>query len=401
MKRIMTLLACTSWMLFLLVEGILPAQAAVAGQTIFLPLIMKTYVPKAISISTGQNHACALTDLGAVKCWGYNQDGEVGDGTVQNDKPAPVNVTGLGSGVTAISAGYKHTCALTSLGGVKCWGYNSDGQLGDGTTASSSTPVNVSGLSGVVTAIRAGGFHTCALMQTGGVKCWGFNGFGQLGNATTSSSSTPVNVSGLSSGVSDIRLGANHTCALQSGGVKCWGDNGFGQLGNGTTTQSNIPVTVAGPLPVISAISAGGSHTCALTAGNGLLCWGRNDTGQLGDGTTIMRRSPVNVSGLSSGVSALSAGSWHTCARMQAGGAMCWGLNFYGQVGDGTTVTRLVPVNVSALPGGLGSIQVGNYYTCALLSTGGMRCWGNNEFGQLGNNSFISSITPVMVFGFP
>ena len=361
---------------------------------------MKAYTIKAISISTGEYDACALTDAGAVKCWGYNYYGQLGDGTTI-DRPIPVNVTGLGSGVTAISTGYKHTCALTSLGGVKCWGYNSDGQLGDGTTTSSSTPVNVTGLSGVVTAISAGGFHTCALMQTGGVKCWGFNGFGQLGNATTSSSSTPVNVSGLSSGVSAIRLGANHTCALQSGGIKCWGDNGFGQLGNGTTDQGNIPVNVAGLSTGISAISAGGSHTCALTTGNGLLCWGRNDTGQLGDGTTTLRRSPANVTGLGSGVSAVSAGSRHTCARMQAGGAMCWGYNFYGQVGDGTAVTRLAPVNVSVLSGGLGSIQVGNLYTCALLPTGGMRCWGNNDFGQLGNNSFISSSLPVTVFGFP
>jgi alpha-tubulin suppressor-like RCC1 family protein len=138
-----------------------------------------------------------------------------------------------------------------------------------------------------------------------------------------------------------------------------------------------------------------------LTTGNGLLCWGRNDTGQLGDGTTTMRKSPANVTGLGSGVSAVSAGARHTCARMQAGGAMCWGYNLYGQVGDGTTVTRPAPVNVSVLPGGLGSIQVGNYYTCALLSTGGIRCWGNNDFGQLGNNSFISSNLPVMVFGFP
>jgi alpha-tubulin suppressor-like RCC1 family protein len=311
-------------------------------------------------------------------------------------------VAGLGSGITAISAGYKHTCALTSLGWVKCWGYNSDGQLGNGTTTQSSMPVNVTGLSGVVTATSAGGFHTCALTQAGAVQCWGFNGFGQLGNGTTTSSSTPVNVSGLSSGVSAIRAGANHTCALTlAGAVKCWGDNSFGQLGNGTTNPASTPVDVAGLSSGISAISAGGSHTCALLPGGRLECWGSNSFGQLGDGTTTNRKSPVDVKQLSSGVSAVSAGSRHTCARMQTGGAMCWGYNFYGQLGDGTTSTHLVPVNVSVLSVGLASIQVGNLYTCALLLTGGVRCWGNNDFGQLGNNSTISSSLPVIVIGFP
>jgi alpha-tubulin suppressor-like RCC1 family protein len=410
MKRIVTLFVHASWMVFLLAGGIQIVQAsqpadradqvAVAGRTIFLPLVMKAYVPEAISISNGQNHACALTDLGAVKCWGYNYYGQVGDGTTA-DRSIPVNVAGLNSGVTAISAGYRHTCALMQTGAVKCWGANDFGQLGNGTTSSSSSPVNVSGLGGVVSAISAGGFHTCALMQTGAVKCWGSNDFGQLGNGTTTLSSTPVNVSGLSSGVSAVRAGGNHTCAIQAGGIKCWGNNGSGQLGNGTTLQSNVLVSVAGLSSGISAIGAGDSHTCALTTGNGLLCWGRNDTGQLGDGTTTQRNSPMNVSGLRSGVSSVSAGARHTCARMQTGAAMCWGYNFYGQVGDGTTATRLAPVNVSGLPGGLSSIQVGNMYTCALLATGGMRCWGNNDFGQLGNNSFVSSITPVTVVGFP
>jgi alpha-tubulin suppressor-like RCC1 family protein len=410
MKRIVNLFVYASGMVFLLAGGIQtvqasqPAgradQAAVAEQTIFLPLVMKAYVPKAISISTGENHACALTDRGAVKCWGYNNDGELGEGTTTN-RSIPVDVAGLGSGVAAISAGYKHTCALTNAGGVKCWGYNPDGRLGNGTTASSATPVDVTGLGGVVTAISAGGFHTCALMQSGAVKCWGANDFGQLGNGTTTASTIPVSVNGLTSGVTAIRAGGTHTCALQAGGIKCWGNNGFGQLGNGTTTQSNVPGNVTGLTSGVSAISAGGDHTCALTAGNGLLCWGRNDYGQLGDGTTTQRKSPVNVSGLGSGVSTVSAGARHSCARIQTGGAMCWGFNFYGQIGDGTTLTRLAPVNVSGLPGGLGSIQVGNMYTCALLSSGGIRCWGNNDFGQLGNNSSVSSITPVTVVGFP
>ena len=413
MKRIMTLFVNASLWLFLLVGGIAPVQARqpadqprqarAAGNMLYLPLVMKPYQVKAISFSAGQYINCALTETGGVKCWGYNYYGQLGDGT-KDDRHTPVDVAGLGSGVAAISAGYKHTCALTSLGAVKCWGDNTFGQLGNGTTTQSSTPVNVSGLSSGVSAISVGEFHTCALTTTGGVKCWGDNSSGQLGVGDTTMvySSIPVNVSGLLSGVGFISAGGSHTCALTTtNGVKCWGDNSFGQLGDGTAVTKFAPVNVAGLSNGVSAIRAGGSHTCALTTGSGLLCWGRNDYGQLGDGTTTSRKSPVNVAGLAAGVGAVSAGPRHTCVLMQTGEARCWGFNFYGQLGDGTTSTRLVPVSVSVLSGGLGSIQVGFLHTCALLQTGGVRCLGSNDFGQLGDASTTSSSTPVIVFGFP
>ncbi len=162
----------------------------------------------------------------------------------------------MDSGVSAIAAGTWHTCALTSSGGVKCWGRNIQGQLGDGTTTDSPTPVDVSELSSGVSAITAGGAHTCALTSSGGVKCWG-NGYGL----------TSAEVNGLSSGVSAIVAGGSHTCALTSGGgVKCWGDNQIGELGDGTTTNSPTPVEVSGLSSGVSAIEAGGSHTCALTS---------------------------------------------------------------------------------------------------------------------------------------
>jgi len=407
----MTILVNASLSVYLVVGGIVPVQANQAvshprqqkalGKIIYLPLVMKTYHTKAISISTGQYDNCTLTEAGGVKCWGYNYYGQLGDGTT-TDRLTPVDVVGLRSGVDAISTGYKHTCALTSLGGVKCWGFNSDGQLGDGTKVSSSTPVNVTGLSSGVSAISAGGFHTCALNTSGGVKCWGFNAFGQLGDGTTTSSSTTVNVGGLSSGVSAIRAGANHTCALtQAGGVKCWGDNSFGQLGDGTALNRLTPVNVAGLSSGISAISAGGSHTCALTTGGGLVCWGFNAFGQLGDGTTTSRYLPVSVIGLAGGVSGVSGGPRHTCALMQAGGARCWGYNIYGELGDGTTNNRLSPVNVTGLTDGVSAISAGYLHTCALTQTGGIRCWGDNSFGGLGDGSTLNHLLPVTVFGFP
>jgi uncharacterized repeat protein (TIGR01451 family) len=310
------------------------------------------------AIAAGEYHTCALTSGGGVKCWGFNGYGELGDGTT-TQRTTPVDVSGLGSGVSAISAGHGYTCALTSGGGVKCWGDNQYGQLGDGTTTQRTTPVDVSGLGSGVAAISAGAFHTCALTSGGGVKCWGDNLDGDLGDGTTTQRTTPVDVSGLGSGVASISAGYYHTCALTSGGgVKCWGDPADGQLGDGTTTVRTTPVAVSGLGSGVAAISAGAFHTCALTTGGGVKCWGYNGNGQLGDGTSSgpqtcagspCSTTPVDVSGLGSGVTAIAAGGYHTCALTSGGGVKCWGANYAGQLGDGTTTQRTTPVDVVAL----------------------------------------------------
>jgi len=352
------------------------------------------------AIATGNSHACALTSAGGVKCWGYNVHGQLGNGT-HTSSNIPVNVSGLASGVSAIAAGLQHTCALTSAGGVKCWGRNNSGQLGDGTNTSSNVPVDVSGLASGVSAISAGadGDHTCALTSAGGVKCWGHNTLGQLGNGTTTSSNVPVDVSGLASGVSAISAGAAHTCAVTSAGAaKCWGRGFFGELGNGTNMlSSTVPVDVSGLASGVSAIAAGGAHTCALTNAGAVECWGRNDFGQLGNGTTTSSNVPVDVSGLASGVRAIATGHDHTCAVTSAGAAKCWGRNTHGQLGNGTHTPSNVPIDVSGLASGVSAIAGGSVYTCALMSAGAVKCWGQNTHGQLGNGTHTPSNVPVDV----
>lgn len=352
------------------------------------------------AVVTGYGHTCALTSGGGVKCWGLNDNGQLGDGTTGN-RITPVNVTGLTSGVTALAAGGWHTCVLTIGGAVKCWGRNDYGQLGDGTTANRLTPVNVSGLISGITAITVGGWHTCALTSGGGAKCWGRNDIGQLGDGTATNRLTPINVSGLTSGVAAIAAGGGHSCALTSGGgVKCWGRNFEGQLGDGTTVNRFTPVNVSGLTSGGSAVVAGyGLHTCALTSGGGVKCWGLNDNGQVGDGTTANRLTPVNVSGLTSGVAGIAVGSSHTCVLTGAGGVKCWGGNGFGELGDGTTTNRLTPVNVSGLTSGGSAVVAGVYHTCAPTSGGGVKCWGGNYYGQIGDGTTTDRYTPVDVVG--
>lgn len=353
---------------------------------------------KYTAVSTGYYHTCALTADGGVVCWGENRRGQLGNGTT-TDRTIPMEVSGLASGAGAISAGDGHTCALTTSGGVKCWGWNGHGQLGDGTTTDRTTPIDVSGLASSVTAISAGYQHTCVVTTDGAAKCWGNNSSGQLGNGTTIYSTTPVEVSSLASGVAAISAGEHHTCALTTaGGVKCWGYNYYGELGDGTTTHSTVPVDVSGLTSGAVAVSVGNGHTCALTTSGGVKCWGRNGEGQLGDSTTTNHSTPVMVSGLMSGVAAISSGSNHTCALTTPGGAKCWGYNGYGKLGDGTYNSSSVPMDVIGLTAGVLAVSAGDMHTCAPIDSSDVKCWGHNQSGQLGNGTAQNwSAVPVDV----
>jgi alpha-tubulin suppressor-like RCC1 family protein len=347
------------------------------------------------ALASGEFHSCSVGSDGAATCWGYNGLGGLGDGSTTY-RLAPVPVTGLQKGGAAIAGGRAHSCAITTGGGLKCWGNNLDGQLGDGTTVTRLTPVQVPSLTSGVSAIALGASYSCALTNAGAVKCWGDNAFGQLGDGTTTDRSTPVQVSGLSSGVVAISASGAHSCALTAAGsVLCWGYNQYGQLGDGTQANRPLPTAVSSLPNGIAAIDLGDNHSCARSTGGAVLCWGDNESGQLGDGTLTSRSTPGQVSGMASGIAAISMGGDHSCALTTTGAVRCWGKNADGQLGDGTKSTRLTPVQVSDLVSGIAAISSGSAHSCALSTAGSVQCWGSNLNQQLGDGTFKSSLSPV------
>lgn len=348
-----------------------------------------------VTIIGSRAHTCLITPTSTVQCWGRNSDGQLGDGT-QLPRSQPTNVSGL-TGAIALALGVEHTCALLQNGGVKCWGNNNAGQLGDGSTTARLTPVDVTGLGGVAAAIAAGDNFTCALLQTGGIKCWGINSVGQLGNGATTPASAPVDVAGLSSGVTALTANTDHSCALLQGGtVKCWGANGSGQLGDGSTTNRTTPVDVSG-LSGVSDVNTGGGHTCALLTDGSLRCWGANSNGQLGDGSRVAQLQPVVVNGLSGVAKAVETGTAHTCALRNDGSVFCWGSNEFNQVGDGTVTPRTAPTAVSGLTANVLSLHVGGYHTCVLVTGNRPLCWGRDNDGQLGLGALVQSLTATPI----
>ncbi|MFM7062163.1 MAG: RCC1 repeat-containing protein, partial [Actinomycetes bacterium] len=349
-------------------------------------------------MSTGGGSSCALLADGTARCWGSNFHGQVGNGVTSLPQLTPTAVVSL-AGAVAVVSGFNHTCAVLATGATRCWGYNSFGQVGD-LQASGYTdrglPVAVAGALGTgAVDVTLGESHSCALLAVGAVQCWGYNAFGSVGDGTTTNRVTPVTVGGLG-GVVAISSGTRgyHTCALISDGtVKCWGLNNVGQLGDGTTTNRSTPVTVPG-LGGAVGLAVGSTHSCVLLANGSAKCWGRNDSGQLGDGSIVDRPAPTAVSGLSTATS-ISGGGSHTCALLADRTATCWGSNPFGQLGDNTTTTRLVPTAVTNLAGAT-SLQTGYNHTCATLGDATVRCWGANGSGQLGDLSTTPQSQPVL-----
>jgi len=346
---------------------------------------------------------CAGTKDGKALCWGSGTPGLLGNGT-STDSSSPVEVlVSVGnplSNVTTVVGGGKFACALSS-GGVKCWGFNAFGQLGNNTTTNSPWAVDVLDASlhplANVTAIAVGGTFACALLNTSSVACWGFNGFGQLGIGTTVNSSVALTVGGATalSSVKAIAAGFSHACAIVgTGSVKCWGNNNAGQLGWAGATTSTTPVDVAS-LTDAAAFAGGTMHTCAVTAGGGAKCWGANGSGQLGNNSTDPSSAPVDVTGVS-GVSAISA-SGTTCALLSSSGAIkCWGSGSNGLLGNNTSADSSTAVDVSGIFGAT-AVSVGADHVCAVMNYGGVKCWGRNASGNLGDGTKTQRYTPVDV----
>jgi alpha-tubulin suppressor-like RCC1 family protein len=339
--------------------------------------------PTVTGVSAGPDHACAVASDRTVWCWGGNAYGQLGDGT-KTSSAKPVSVPGLADAV-AVAVGTWHSCALTSGGAVVCWGRNSSGQLGNASFNGSLVPVSPTGLTSGVTAIAAAAGHSCALLASGGVQCWGENGTAQLGNDSLLKSSVPVDVSGLT-GATAIATGDVHSCAVTPGGAQCWGSNRNAQLGDGTTKRAKTPVAVAGLGAPVTSIAVGSAHTCALTDAGAVLCWGLNTDGQVGDGTTKTRRVPSPVVGLSSGVTAITAGGAHSCAVTAAQAATCWGSNTSGELGSGGP-TSWQPVAVVGQGTTTATISAGGTNTCAVTTDDAARCWGSNTVGQIGDGT--------------
>jgi alpha-tubulin suppressor-like RCC1 family protein len=303
------------------------------------PVEVRDLPDASVALAAGGDHTCALMREGNVFCWGANGSGQLGDKTTE-DSSIPVMVAKL-AGVRQITAGGDHTCAIDE-GGVVCWGAGRSGQIGDGAGEDRSIPTRVEHIERGVTQVAAGDQHTCAVHEDGTLDCWGANEAGQLGLGDTKDRMTPERVRDLDAARS-ITAGGNHTCAVVNKEVStCWGANERGQIGDGTTTDRSVPVRVE--VPALGGMAAGGRHTCATNHEGAFSCWGANGAGQLGDGTRKDRSLPMEFDPSIGSIETIDAGGDHTCALTHAGALACWGANDAGQLGDGTTTGRTRPV---------------------------------------------------------
>ena len=343
------------------------------------------------SVDTGNGGtSCSVMANRTVRCWGDNSDGELGNVVFAPGSQVALAVPVLGvSNVEQVSVGGDHVCALLGSGAVRCWGDNDHGQLGNGTTVDSTLPVAPLGLAGVEQ-LSAGGDSTCARLGDDTVRCWGA-GAGTGG----ADDPTPVAVPGLTD-VTGLTSGASHHCArLGDGGVRCWGSNQFGQLGNGTFTDSTLPVPVGAARPAVTEVSAGTDHSCALDASGEVWCWGFNGYGQLGLGSSSGPvPSPLRAIGTLA-ATALDAGGVNTCALVVGGSVSCWGDNSNGQLGTGTAASSARPTLVLGVRAAT-SVSGGGT-ACSTLPGGRADCWGDGGSGQLGNGRIDDSSVPVAV----
>ncbi len=360
-----------------------------------------------VAMALGSNHSCSQMSDGSAYCWGGQQHGQLGNGALDlwgityPDKvltdnmapPRPIdNIAQIASG------GGSHSCVLLEDKTMKCWGTNAKGQLGLGVIGDSTPfPTSVPDLADVAT-MDVGRFNTCAALEDGTVKCWGRNDRGQLGNTVDEDISTPLTVAGLTD-IQDVQIGINYVCALDGAGdVFCWGRNEWGQTGDGTTVDRHVPNKVEG-LSQVEQIATGGWHSCALLTDGTVQCWGFNMHGQLGYGgaDTVPHFEPVAIAGLVD-VKSLHLGWKYSCALLDDGTAKCWGNNEFGQLGwiAPDTDNHPVPTEVPGLTN-LTGMATDYKHACAWNGEGEMWCWGRNQEGQLGDGTRDDRYWPLPV----
>jgi len=352
------------------------------------------------TVTAGAGHTCGLASDGSAYCWGDGEDGQLGGGST-DDSPVPAGVSGRHF-FTALATGGLHTCGL--VGGVAyCWGENEFGSLGIGATdvAPHAEPTLVAG-GFRFRLLAAGGGQTCGITTLDVAYCWGANDRGQVGDGSTTDRPDAVMVGGGLTFVS-LSAGGSHTCGLTAtGAAYCWGGNFYGQLGHGDTAESHVPVGVAGG-HVFAEISGGATHTCGVTTTGVAYCWGSDRYGQVGDGggaDTMPITSPAPVAG-GMRFSTVSAGEGlHTCGLTTTGTPYCWGDNFYGEVGDGSTINRSAPAAVNTAFTFVAA-AAGGSHSCGRTTSAGLYCWGFNAVGQLGNGTLTNSTQPVRVVSQP
>jgi alpha-tubulin suppressor-like RCC1 family protein len=353
-----------------------------------------------LDVSVGGSHTCARNQV-SLFCWGRNISGQLGNGTTQDETTPSTLDNTLAPNPVTVSAGYDHTCAITSAGTLKCWGSNSTGQLGTGDTTNRSVPTDVllpPGMKLPIESVASGNGFTCAIDRKQNLWCWGRNDVGQLGIGSTVSQKTPQFVSTLS-GVEEITAGGNHACARTDVGsgledLYCWGANdkyqlGCGAIGGACPNPATSPLLLPGANKVdVVSLAAGYGHTCAVVYDD-LYCWGANTVGQVGNDSSSDRSTPVRVLTSVASVAAggfVSSGKYygHTCAVQTDSDLYCWGENGDGQLGIGSTTDRDTPRYVDDR---IVKVDLGAAHSCALYTDGAVRCWGQDSYGQVGNDN--------------
>ncbi|QLY26452.1 hypothetical protein [Bdellovibrio sp. KM01] len=338
-------------------------------------------------VALGRTHSCALMSDNSVRCWGHNTYGGIGDGTTKF-KDTAVTVSS-GTSFKSVAVGLDHSCAVTTGGDLYCWGRNTNSQIGDNTVTQRTSPVLID--SGVAySMVSAGESHSCGITSTNKLRCWGLGDMGQIGQGTTATQAVPLEIDGTTD-YQFVAAGSKTTCAITTANkLRCWGRNTYNNLGEGTTTNSSTPISIDATADY-SVVSVGSHHTCGILTSGGLRCWGDNTFGQVGDGSNTARTTPVDVN---SGTTYLSvavndettgtSGRGVTCAVTSTNVLQCWGNNSVYQLADGTATNRNAPVTADS------GTSYSKAYTagvraCGVTTTGALKCWGNLNYDSTRN----------------